>query len=77
MSIALSIRESGCLLVTFVLLRDLVHERTGLFFADDKSDTFFSKLAPLVEERGFSSLLDYYYALKNDPASADEWRKRV
>ena len=57
------------------LLRDLVHERTGLYFEDDKSDMFLSKLSPLLAEWGFDSLLDYYYFLKYDHGSADEWRK--
>jgi len=59
----------------FALLRDLVHERTGLYFEDAKSDMFLGKLSPLVVERGFDSLLDYYYFLKYDPGSADGWRK--
>src|ERR1041385_6079322 len=57
------------------LLRNLVHERTGLYFEDDKSDLFLGKLSPLVVECGFDSLLDYYHFLKSDARSADEWRK--
>jgi chemotaxis protein methyltransferase CheR len=60
---------------SFSLLRDLVHERTGLNFEDEKRDIFLDKLLPLVVERGFDSLLDYYYLLKNDSESAYEWRK--
>jgi len=58
-----------------VLLRDLVHERTGLYFDDVRVDVFIERVSPLVLERGFGSLLDYYYFLKHDPTSADEWRK--
>jgi len=57
------------------LLRDLVHERTGLYFDDDKIDVFFGKLSPLIAERKLDSLLEYYYLLKYDAASAEEWRK--
>jgi chemotaxis protein methyltransferase CheR len=57
------------------LLRDLVHEQTGLYFDDAKIDMFLEKLLPLVLEHRFDSLLDYYHLLKYDPASADEWRK--
>lgn len=58
-----------------VLLRDLIHDRAGLFFDDSKLETLTEKLAPLVIERGFSSYLDYYYLLKFDHASApEEWR---
>src|SRR6185436_14148559 len=57
------------------LLRDLVHEQTGLYFDDFKGDLFFNKLSPLMVERAFDSVLDYYYLLKYDPESAEEWRK--
>jgi chemotaxis protein methyltransferase CheR len=56
------------------LLRDLIHERTGLFFDNGKGDILTDKLSPLVIERGFTSLLDYYYLLKYDDAAQDEWR---
>ena len=55
------------------LLRDLIHERTGLFFDNGKGDILTDKLSPLVIERGFTSLLDYYYLLKYDEAARDEW----
>lgn len=56
------------------LLRDLIHERTGLFFDNGKGDILADKLSPLVIERGFTSLLDYYYLLKYDESAQDEWR---
>ena len=55
------------------LLRDLIHERTGLFFDNGKADILTDKLSPLVIERGFTSLLDYYYLLKYDEAAQGEW----
>lgn len=56
------------------LLRDLVHERAGLFFDDSKISLLADKIAPLVVERGFDSFLDYYYLLKYDSDSAaQEW----
>ena len=55
------------------LLRDLIHERTGLFFDNGKGDILADKLSPLVIERGFTSLLDYYYLLKYDEAAQGEW----
>ena len=57
------------------ILRDLVHERTGLYFDDAKCDLLLDRLSPLVVERGFDSVLDYYYLLKYGSESADEWRK--
>jgi len=58
----------------FALLRDLIHERTGLFYDNGKSDLLIDKLAPLVIERGFNSFLDYYYLLKYDAAADEEWK---
>ena len=55
------------------LLRDLIHERAGLFFDNGKGDLLKDKLSPLVIERGFTSLLDYYYLLKYDETAHDEW----
>jgi chemotaxis protein methyltransferase CheR len=60
---------------TDLLLRDLIHERTGLYFADSACDTLADKLSPLVLERGFTSFLDYYYLLKYDPEAEEEWRR--
>ena len=56
------------------LIRTLIHERTGMFFDNGKSDLVIDKLAPLVIERGFSSYLDYYYLLKYDEGSQAEWQ---
>ena len=55
------------------LLRDLVHERSGIFFESARCDIFAERLAPLVIERGFESFLDYYYLLKYDESAAPEW----
>jgi chemotaxis protein methyltransferase CheR len=56
------------------LLRDLIHERTGLYYADARYDTLCERLAPLVVDRGFRSYLDLYYLLKYD-ATAAEWTR--
>ena len=61
----------------FVLLRDLIHEHTGLFYENGKSDLLTDKLSPLVIERGFSSFLDYYYLLKYDAEADSEWKRVV
>jgi chemotaxis protein methyltransferase CheR len=55
------------------LLRDLVHERLGLHYDSARYDALGDRLSPLVVERGFDSFLDYYYLLKYDDGSADEW----
>lgn len=57
----------------FTLLRDLIHERTGLFYENGKRELLADKLSPLVVERGFDSFLDYYYFLKYDSDATAEW----
>jgi chemotaxis protein methyltransferase CheR len=55
------------------LLRDLIHDRTGIFFEDSRMDLLLEKLEPLARKREFDSFLDYYYALKfNEHAEWDE-----
>jgi chemotaxis protein methyltransferase CheR len=58
---------------TDVLLRELVHERTGIYFDAAKSDLLMDKLSPLIVRRGFTSFLDYYYLLKYDDSADAEW----
>jgi chemotaxis protein methyltransferase CheR len=53
------------------LLRDLIHERTGLFFENSRMDLLIEKLQPIVVEGGYSSFLDYYYSLKEN--KSEEW----
>jgi len=55
------------------LLRDLVHERTGLFYDDGRRDVLADRLAGRVTDGGFQSFLDYYYFLKYDAAASVEW----
>lgn len=57
------------------LLRDLIHERLGLFYDQHNYDLLADKLSPLVLERGFTSFLDYYYLLKYDTEAAAEWTR--
>lgn len=56
-----------------LLLRDLIHEQAGVYYADSRCDLMVDRLAPLVIERGFDSLLDYYYLLKYDASASAEW----
>jgi len=58
---------------TMQLLRDMVSAHIGIRFDDGRIDLLFDRLAPLAIERGFDSMLDYYYLLKYDAAAADEW----
>ena len=57
----------------FVLLRDLIAQRAGVFFADDKRDMLADKLSDLLAEQGTSSYLDYYYLLRYDTDAQRHW----
>jgi chemotaxis protein methyltransferase CheR len=57
----------------FVILRDLVRDRIGISFDDDKRDLFAGKLSDRVHALRLSSFLDYYYRLKYGPGSEEEW----
>jgi chemotaxis protein methyltransferase CheR len=56
----------------FTILSGLIEERLGLFFSSDDSDLLAEKVSPRAIERGFDSLLDYYYFLRYDPAAEAE-----
>jgi len=59
----------------FALLRDLIHDRTGLFYDNGKNELLTDKLSPLVVDRGFNSFLDYYYLLRYDSGAEEEWKR--
>jgi|SRR5215472_14711354 len=62
---------------TDALLRDLVHERAGIFYDEEKSPLFLEKLSTLVIDRGFQSFLDYYYLLRYDDRNDQEWNRVI
>ena len=70
---AFDVDSLGLLPGAVSLVRDLVHERTGLFYDDGRLAQMADRLAPLVANRGFATFLDYYYFLKYDSASSEEW----
>lgn len=57
----------------FVILRDLVRDRIGVFFEDGARDLLAMKLSDRVRATGVRSFLDYYYVLKYGPGAGDEW----
>ena len=57
------------------LLRDLVHERTGIYFDAGRLDTLMEKLEPLALDRRCHSLLDYYYLLKHEENGVEDWER--
>ncbi|QYM80645.1 protein-glutamate O-methyltransferase CheR [Horticoccus luteus] len=58
-----------------LLLRDLVHERTGVYFEAERLGTMLEKLQPRVLARGCPSLLEYYYQLRYDSDNHEEWHR--
>lgn len=60
---------------TALLLRDIVHDHTGLFFETDRTATLLEKLEPMAKERGCRSFLDYYYLLKLEGEVTGEWQR--
>lgn len=58
-----------------LLLRDLVHERTGSHFDSDRIGLMVDKLQPRLAVTGSRSFLEYYYLLKYDEKGRDEWRR--
>jgi chemotaxis protein methyltransferase CheR len=62
---------------TLPLLRDLVNAETGMFYDDSRLDFLCDRLSPLAVERGFDSLLDYYYLLRYDESAPSEWVRAI
>jgi chemotaxis protein methyltransferase CheR len=60
---------------TLELLRDLIAARAGLFYDDGRLELLRDRLVTLAIDRGFDSMLDYYYLLKYDGAAGAEWRR--
>ena len=56
------------------ILRDLIHERLGLYYEPHQFDQLADRLAPLVVASKLQSFMDYYYLLKY-AAGAEEWFK--
>jgi len=61
----------------WTLLRDLVNERTGIYFDQNTLDLMIDKLSGLMSERSLDSPTDYYYFLKYDGEATGEWSNVV
>lgn len=55
------------------LLRDLVHERIGVYFESSRLDTLLEKLDSRARAHRCLSFLDYYYILKYEEKGRHEW----
>lgn len=58
---------------TYVLLRDLIVQRTGVLFDAPKRGLLADKLSELVSTNGLTSFLDYYYLLRYDDDADTHW----
>lgn len=56
----------------FAILSALVEERTGLHYELRERELFAERVSARAIERGFESLLDYYYFLRYDAAADSE-----
>ncbi|HTQ08064.1 MAG TPA: protein-glutamate O-methyltransferase CheR [Polyangiaceae bacterium] len=61
----------------FAILSALIEERTGIHYGSEDRALLAEKLEPRVAERGFDSLLDYYYFLRYDAAADAEFSELV
>ena len=57
----------------FILLRDLIAERLGVWYDEDKRELLGGKLSDRIRELGLRSFLDYYYRLKYGLEAPSEW----
>lgn len=56
----------------FAIFSALVEDRLGLHYGIEDRELFAERLSPRAIERGFDSLLDYYYFLRYDPEADAE-----
>lgn len=56
----------------FSILSAVIEEQLGLHFGADQLGILADKLSPRVLERGFDSMLDYYYFIRYDPEGQAE-----
>ena len=68
-------RETAASKNTVLLLRDLLHEKTGVFFEDTHLDLMLGKLQPLAAARGLHSAFEYFAFLKQHSQFSEEWRR--
>jgi chemotaxis protein methyltransferase CheR len=57
----------------FVILRDLIQDRTGVIFADDKREVLEDKLRSRIGALSLDSYLDYFYLLRYGAGAEEEW----
>jgi len=68
--------ELGLPRAGLALVRELLTERTGLHYPEDREDVLAERLAAIVIDRGFHSYLDLYYLLKYEDDPRD-WARVI
>lgn len=61
----------------FAIISGLIEDRAGIHYSARDLEMLGEKLSPRATERGFDSLLDYYYYLRYDPGGPDELRSLI
>jgi chemotaxis protein methyltransferase CheR len=61
----------------FAITSALIEERTGIRHDSADRDALATKLSVRAAERGFDSLLDYYYCLRYDEGAEDELKALI
>ncbi len=56
----------------FAITSSLIEEHSGIHYALRDLEALAEKLSPRAADRGFDSLLDYYYYLRYDPGGPEE-----
>jgi chemotaxis protein methyltransferase CheR len=56
----------------FVLLKDFIYEKAGIYFAENKVYLMESRLSNRISELGLTSFEDYYYYLKYGGSRTDQ-----
>src|SRR6202163_1658437 len=57
----------------FVALRDLIRDRFGIWYDDQKRFLLLSRLSTRLAKRGFETYGAYVHFLRYDPHREDEW----
>ena len=57
----------------FVALRDLIRDRFGIWYDDQKRFLLLSRLSTRLAKNGFQTYGEYAYFLRYDPRREDEW----
>ncbi len=63
--------------VEFRLLRELIHEKAGLYFSDSKKNLLQSRLVTRLMALNLKSFEEYYLYLKFSPGKEKEFRKMI